>query len=191
MNENQLISSYVGCTATVCLVTKDHIYCANAGDSRCVLGRTNGPKMCEPLSDDHKPENTDERLRIERAGGMVEENRVNGSLNLSRSIGDFEYKNRKDLDYKQQMVIVDPDIKKVARQANDQFIILACDGIWDCMTSEEGAERIREALAKRKQSEPLTGIVEDMFDNIIADDILTSGGVGTDNMTCIIVEFKK
>ncbi len=34
------------------------------------------------------------------------------------------------------MVIVDPEVKKVARTANDQFIMLACDGIWDCVTSE-------------------------------------------------------
>ena len=191
MNESANVASYCGCTATVVLISKDHIYCANAGDSRTVLGRTNGPKMCEPLSEDHKPENTDERARIEKAGGFVEDNRVNGSLNLSRSMGDFEYKNRKDLDYKQQMVIVDPEIKKVSRQANDQFIMMACDGIWDCVTSEEGIERMREALSKRKSSEPITGCIEDLFDNIIASDILSSGGVGTDNMTCILIEFKK
>ena len=71
--------------------------------------------MCEPLSDDHKPENPDERRRIEAAGGFVEENRVNGSLNLSRSMGDFEYKSKKELKYTEQQVIVDPEIKKVTR----------------------------------------------------------------------------
>lgn len=47
------------------------------------------------LSEDHKPENEFEKKRIEAAGGTVSENRVNGNLNLSRSLGDFEYKQNK------------------------------------------------------------------------------------------------
>lgn len=93
------IANYTGCTATVVLITKNDIYCANAGDSRTVLARSSGANKCEPLSDDHKPDNAPEKARIEAAGGFVEENRVNGSLNLSRSIGDFEYKSKKDLSY--------------------------------------------------------------------------------------------
>ena len=96
-----LIAQYTGCTATVCLITKEAIYCANAGDSRSVLGRSTGQNMTQELSTDHKPDDPEEKKRIEAAGGFVEENRVNGSLNLSRSMGDFEYKNKKDLDYKQ------------------------------------------------------------------------------------------
>ena len=57
-----------------------------------MLARSSG-EMCFPLSEDHKPSNTEEKARIEAAGGFVEEDRVNGSLNLSRSLGDFEYKN--------------------------------------------------------------------------------------------------
>ena len=113
------------------------IWCANAGDSRVVLGRSAGDEMCFPLSDDHKPENTIEKNRIEAAGGFVEENRVNGSLALSRALGDFEYKGRADMDYKLQAVTCDAELRQVTRSANDQFIILACDGIWDCLTSEE------------------------------------------------------
>ena len=84
------------------LISQTHIFCANAGDSRTVLGRASGPQMCFPLSDDHKPDNAPEKARIEAAGGFVEENRVNGSLNLSRSIGDFEYKSSTDLPFTQQ-----------------------------------------------------------------------------------------
>lgn len=55
--------------------------------------------QCKPLSEDHKPDNAPEKARIEAAGGFVEENRVNGSLNLSRSLGDFDYKSTAGLDY--------------------------------------------------------------------------------------------
>ena len=185
---SESIVNFVGCTATVVLITKTDIYCANAGDSRTVLGRSNGT-MCMPLSEDHKPDNEDEKKRIEAAGGFVEENRVNGSLNLSRSMGDFEYKSKKDLSYLEQMVIVDPEVKKVARTQNDQFLMLACDGIWDCKTSEEGIDGMREALAQRKGK--ISGCIEELFEQIIATDILSSGGIGTDNMTCIVVEFIK
>ena len=55
-------------------------------------------------------------------------------------MGDFEYKSNGALDFTQQMVTVDPEVRSVARQANDDFIILACDGIWDCLTSEQCAD---------------------------------------------------
>ena len=174
----------------MCLITKDHIFCANAGDSRAVLGRSAGANTVLPLSVDHKPEDVEEKKRIEAAGGFVEENRVNGSLNLSRSMGDFEYKSKKELPYDQQMVIVVPEVKKVARQANDQFIMMACDGIWDCVTSEEGIKQMQEALAK-KGTAPISSCIEDLFEKIIATDIFASAGIGTDNMTCIVIEFKK
>ena len=92
--------------------------------------------MCEPLSDDHKPDNEQEKARIEAAGGFVEENRVNGSLALSRALGDFEYKGAA-LEFTEQAVTCDPDCKTVTRQAADQFVFLACDGIWNFMSSQE------------------------------------------------------
>lgn len=72
---------------------KDNLYVSNAGDSRSVLCRNEKPY---PMSEDHKPDNTDEKKRISDAGGFVSEGRVNGNLNLSRAMGDLEYKNNKD-----------------------------------------------------------------------------------------------
>jgi serine/threonine protein phosphatase PrpC len=186
------ISQFTGCTATVVLISKDSIYCANAGDSRTVLARSSKTNQVEPLSEDHKPDNAEEKARIEAAGGFVEENRVNGSLNLSRSLGDFEYKSNPKKSYKEQMVTCDPEVKRVSRQPNhDEFIILACDGIWDCLTSEEAVTRVRKGLAERSAKEKINEVIENIFDDIIATDILSSSGVGTDNMTCVVVEFKK
>jgi serine/threonine protein phosphatase PrpC len=79
-----------GCTASVVLITPAEIYCANAGDSRTVLSWKQNAHL--DLSVDHKPENPEECKRIESADCFVEEGRINGSLAVSRGIGDFSYK---------------------------------------------------------------------------------------------------
>lgn len=80
----------VGCTACSCIVTKDRIVCGNLGDSRAVLAKmVDGKLTAINLSEDHKPDNAIEKQRIEDAGGSVEFNRVDGSLALSRAIGDY------------------------------------------------------------------------------------------------------
>ena len=118
--------SRAGCTSNVVLITPQKIYCANAGDSRavaCIDGKT------QPLSKDHKPEDTDELDRITKAGGTVSFGRVNGGLNLSRALGDLEYK-RGNLKPEQQMITADPDCKDIKNE-NLEFIIMGCDGIWE------------------------------------------------------------
>lgn len=57
--------------------------------------------------------------------------RVNGGLNLSRSFGDFDYKQNPKCSYDQQMITCKPDIKEVNRSNDDEFIIIGCDGIWE------------------------------------------------------------
>ena len=89
-----------------------------------------------------------------------------------------------------QKVICDPDVKVVERQSSDQFIILACDGIWDCLSSEDCVTQTRDAIGAMRADATLNTPIEDMFDRIIAKDIVSSQGVGTDNMTCIIVQIK-
>ena len=85
-----------GCTAIVCLlVGKHHLVVANAGDSRGVLSRSG---TAFALSEDHKPQQEREYTRIQSAGGFVNAvGRINGNLNLSRSLGDLKYKSLKHL----------------------------------------------------------------------------------------------
>lgn len=83
-----------GTTSCVVFMSDTHIYCANAGDSRAVLAKTNG---AVPLSEDHKPDNAGELRRIEKAEHMVEDSRVDGNLALSRAFGDFQYKDKPNM----------------------------------------------------------------------------------------------
>jgi serine/threonine protein phosphatase PrpC len=139
------------------------------------------------MSEDHKPELPRERARIEKAGGFVEDNRVKGILNLSRSLGDLEYKLDSTIDLKEQMITAFPETTKEKLTSDTAFLILACDGIWDCLTSQESVDFVGDLLKKKER---VSGIVEEMFDKIIATDVASSGGIGCDNMTCVIVKFK-
>jgi serine/threonine protein phosphatase PrpC len=83
-----------GATSCVVYTNDQHIFCANAGDSRAVL--FTGSSVVA-LSEDHKPDNDKELERIKKANHFVEDSRVDGNLALSRAIGDFQYKDNKDL----------------------------------------------------------------------------------------------
>lgn len=90
-----------GCTSVVACISPEYIVCANAGDSRCVMGTGGATK---PLSEDHKPTDEKESKRVAAAGGSVWNKRVDGDLAVSRALGDFEFKERPDLPAEQQKV---------------------------------------------------------------------------------------
>lgn len=164
------------------LVTPDqkYIYCANAGDSRAVI--STGGKS-KPLSYDHKPTDPKESQRIVNAGGFVEFGRVNGNLALSRAIGDFEFKQNVNLPAEKQAVTCDPDVIKHEITDEDEFFVLACDGIWDCMTNQQVVNYIRQSLS---QNMKLKDICEQIMDDCLAPDS-DGGGVGCDNMSIMII----
>jgi len=126
-----------GCTSVVCIITPKYIICANAGDSRCVIG-TNGTVV--EMSFDHKPYDEPERARIEAAGGTVQWKRVDGDLAVSRALGDFQFKTSDHLPAEQQKVSPEPDIIIHERGTKDEFLLLACDGLWDVMSNSEATD---------------------------------------------------
>jgi serine/threonine protein phosphatase PrpC len=90
-----------------------------------------------------------------------------GNLNLSRSLGDLEYKQNKKLNPADQMITACPEVASESLQ-DVSFIVIACDGVWDCMTNQQICDFINERL-KNKMS--LNKIVEDIFDECLASDI--------------------
>ena len=167
--------SQAGCTANVALIADKILYVANAGDSRCVLSSKG---QAVEMSIDHKPENPEERARIQAAGGFVSDNRVNGNLNLSRAIGDLEFKANSRLSATEQLIIAVPEIKKRELTADDEFIVLGCDGIWEVKTNQE----IVEFIGKRLKDTPtVSKVVEDLLDNLVAPDT-TSNFIFANNL---------
>ena len=72
------------------------------------------------MSIDHKPDMPEEKARIEKAGGFVSEGRVNGNLNLSRALGDLEYKSDKKLNEEEQLIIAVPEVKSIELGPGDK-----------------------------------------------------------------------
>lgn len=178
--------SMAGATANLILITKTEIYCANCGDSRSVLSKKGKAKE---LSIDHKPQMPNEKRRIERAGGYVDDNRVNGMLALSRAFGDFEYKGDKSLKQSEQIVSIIPDITVEKITPDCEFIVCACDGIWDCMDNQQCVSWFSKNL-KARGKKTSSQIIGDLFEEILAPDAMNSGGVGADNMSCILIQLK-
>ncbi|MCJ1355393.1 MAG: Protein phosphatase 2C 2 [Icmadophila ericetorum] len=180
LNDPKYEEEVSGCTASVGIISKTKIFVANAGDSRSVLGVKGRAK---PLSFDHKPQNEGEKARITAAGGFVDFGRVNGNLALSRAIGDFEFKKSAELSPEQQIVTAYPDVVTHTLSDDDEFLVIACDGIWDCQSSQAVVEFVRRGVAAKQE---LHKICENMMDNCLASNSET-GGVGCDNMTMIVV----
>eukprot|EP01039_Chlorochromonas_danica_P011095 gene11094-12358_t len=174
-----------GCTAVVALVVDNKLIVANAGDSRGVLCRK-GEAVA--LSEDHKPQQARELTRIQAAGGFVSfAGRVNGNLNLSRSLGDLKYKQNKSVPPEGQMITAEPDIAVIDLCADDQFFILACDGVWDCLTNQQACDFVSTRLASDM---PFNTIIEQILHSCLADEPRRSEGIGADNMTCLIVDLR-
>jgi serine/threonine protein phosphatase PrpC len=93
-----------------------------------------------------------------------------GSLNLSRSLGDFIYKQNTRLSPKNQMITAFPDCKVEDLTPDCDFIIIACDGIWDCIDNQEICDLVSKKL-KENANIKLSKIIEEIFDTIIANDI--------------------
>uniref|UniRef100_A0A914Y0I6 PPM-type phosphatase domain-containing protein n=1 Tax=Panagrolaimus superbus TaxID=310955 RepID=A0A914Y0I6_9BILA len=172
-----------GSTVTVLFLLNNVLYIANVGDSRAILCRQkleDSSYVPLILTIDHSPMLFDERMRIQKSGGFVRDGRVQGSIEVSRSIGDFAFKNLG--------LTCIPDIKKVTLSDNDKFVILGCDGLWKVFTSEEAATFVIEKLKSLKKEE----IFEKSKWDLIVDDLSAEAirrGCG-DNVSVILIGFK-
>jgi len=121
-----------GTTAVVAYFNHHHhqLFIANVGDSRAVLA-LHGKAL--RVTTDHKPELEAERERIEKVGGFVKNGAITGSLAVSRALGDFSYK---------PFITCDPDVfgPFSFMEEEYQFLILACDGLWDVVSDQEAVD---------------------------------------------------
>ncbi|KAI1127640.1 phosphatase 2C-like domain-containing protein [Nemania abortiva] len=142
------------------------LYTANVGDARIVLCRAGKALR---LSYDHKGSDENEGKRIANAGGLILNNRVNGVLAVTRALGDS---------YIKYLVTGHPYTTETVIQPEvDEFIIIACDGLWDVCTDQDAVDLIR-----------------DQHDAVAASKLLVDHALArfsTDNLSCMIIRFDK
>ncbi|ODN01649.1 Protein phosphatase 1A [Orchesella cincta] len=177
MNESNINDDDSGSTAVCTIISPTHWYIANCGDSRAVLSRNGRVGFA---TKDHIPTNSVEKKRIIQAGGFVRGFRVNGRLAMSRAMGDFEYKTNRSKSPCSQVVIPKPDVTVLERNREaDEFMLLACDGIWDVMTNSELVTFVRNQMSKTKDLK--------LICNRLLDHCLFKGS--RDNMSAVLIKL--
>lgn len=108
---------------------------------------------------------------------------MNGNLNLSRALGDLEYKNNSKLPPEEQMITANPDIEKIKNE-NIDFIIMGCDGIWEVKSNKDMVEWVDKRLKENKEKGM---ILEDLLNELVAKE--KGMEYGMDNMSSILITF--
>lgn len=135
-----------GACCVTALVRKGDLVVSNAGDCRAVMSRGG---VADVLTCDHQPSRKDEKERIEALGGYVDCYRgvwrIQGSLAVSRGIGDRHYK---------PWVTAEPETRVLKINSDCEFLILASDGLWDKVSNQEAVDLVRPFCVGVEKPEP-------------------------------------
>ena len=152
------------------------IHSANAGDARAVLSRRpangdskdSGSHKSYRLTLDHRADDPKELSRVEDSGGFVMRNRVLGVLAVTRSLGDHGIM--------KEFVVGKPYVDSINFDNGEgEFIILACDGLFDVLDDQEAVDLVRN-LKRREDAAQM-----------LCSEALKRGS--TDNVTVIVSWF--
>ncbi|GAA5812892.1 hypothetical protein MFLAVUS_006352 [Mucor flavus] len=170
---NQREGKFSGCTAIVAYIKvideRRMLYTGNVGDARAVLCRQN---KAVRLSYDHKGSDSQEAKRIMDLGGFMMNNRVNGVLAVTRSLGDSVMK---------EFVVGNPFTTETELGPNDEFLILACDGLfysfylWDVCEDQDAVDLIKDIKDPQAASRKL-------LDHALAN-------FSTDNLSIMVIRL--
>jgi len=146
-----------------------YLYVANAGDSRAVLSRAG---KAQRLTHDHKPSDEPEKQRIADMKGFIDgDGRVNGLVAITRALGDHHMKGPgKDF------ILAEPYTQLIEINEDDDYLILACDGVWDVVEDQAAIELVRG----------LTGNCTAKAKSLVSHAIKAGS---TDNVSVIVVQL--
>ena len=182
-NNPPLIANEIGTTANVCLLRRNTLYIANVGDSLTVMYKN---KKATKLNKEHKTTMEKEYIRIKKEGGRIENFRINGKLNITRAIGDLNYKNKNNKFIYEQDILAIPEVSKHSLEDAD-FIVMGSDGFWDYGDDIQSiCDTIYDEIKKNPKRD-LCDLIGTIFDKALAK--ANNYLRGTDNMSCIIIQF--
>ena len=127
-----------------------------------------------------------EKERVLKSGAIITGYRINGKLNLTRAIGDLKFKSNPNLKRYEQSVIALPEITKIEDTEGIDFIIMGCDGVWDCVKRQMICDFIDKEISENPDKN-LSEILKIIFDKCVSP--VWGVILGTDNMSCIIIQF--
>ena len=192
--ENNIDCSFSGSTCISLLYTPKKVFCINLGDSRCIIGKYDGKNWeSKNLSNDHKPDSVVEKERIIKSGGIVRPMIDEGGefigpqrvwvkdsnlpgLAMSRSFGD---------EVAHQIgVSCEPEIIEYELLEEDKFIIMASDGIWEFISSQECVNIVKDYY----NNDNCKGAVKHLYKESCKKWLEEEDSI--DDITLIIVFFK-
>ena len=172
-------SDFCGSTCLVAIEYKHekkrYLDIMNVGDSRCVISKKN---IAQVITKDHKPNWPDEKKRIQQLGGEIYYDGVDwriGALSVSRAFGDLDSK---------PFISVKPDIFRYKISNKDQFMVIACDGLWDVIDNQEAVNYVISQCYDLEYNRINKKI---NISRMLADLALQKGS--TDNVTVITIFF--
>jgi len=184
MLDNQLLeqdeAKSTGSTAVVAMVSNSHLCVANCGDSRAVLSRGG---LAYRLTRDHKPELHDEEERINSCGGKVLDfngKRVMGLLAMSRALGDHCLRG--------VGVVAEPEVTIIGRSEEDEFLVLASDGLWDALQDNEVCDLARRCFQRAKDRGAAPETASRVAASVLMRAALDRGS--NDNITVTVVDLR-
>lgn len=166
-----------GCTVTGALITPNHFFIVNLGDSRTILCRENELFF---TTTDHSPSAFKERERIEAAGGVVYKNRINHDLNISRALGNFPMKSDTRKRKICQILSPEADVTVLDRSTEkDDFLAVASDGLFRSLSNAQLVDYLIERFPNKRNLDDLAGDVLDYCCH----------SRSRDNLTLILIHF--
>ncbi|KAK1284245.1 putative protein phosphatase 2C 2 [Acorus calamus] len=164
-----------GTCCVTALILNEHLIVSNVGDCRAVVSRGG---MAEALTSDHRPSRDDEKERIESLGGYVDfchgTWRIQGSLGVSRAIGDSHLK---------QWVIAEPETTILRIKPETEFLILASDGLWEKVSNQEVVDVVKPFCMKSSGTSSLLSACRKLTD-------LSRSRGSVDDITVMVIQLE-
>ncbi|KAG2423756.1 hypothetical protein HXX76_015032 [Chlamydomonas incerta] len=196
------VAAGAGATATVVVIKDDKLVVANVGDSQAVLSRRGNAVI---LAHYHRvygsgPDVSAEIERVKSVGGWVDDGRVCGVLAVSRAFGDWEFKGEglprlletgiergywdssfaAAQSFSADPVLATPDVTETLLSEEDEFLIVASDGLWDVLPPREAVQWARKEFKAKKDAAEvaasLTGLALKRY--------------STDNVAVVVVDLQ-